>query len=75
MCLEICKRHASCFIIAPALVWHAYLKNTTVKLDLLTDVDMLLMIEKGILGGMYATLHRYGKANNKYMKNYDRNEQ
>ena len=70
----------SCFLfryssILKKIVWHAYLKNTKVKLDLLTDVDMLLMIEKGILGGMYATLHRYGKANNKYMKNYDRNEQ
>ena len=70
----------SCFLlryssILKKIVWHAYLKNTKVKLDLLTDVDMLLMIEKGILGGMYAALHRYGKANNKYMKNYDRNEQ
>ena len=51
------------------------LKNTKIKLDFLTDVDILLMIENGILGGMYAALHRYGKANNKYMKNYDRNEQ
>ena len=70
----------SCFLfryssILKKIVWHAYVKNTKVKLDLLTDVDMLLMIEKGILGGMYAALHRYGKANNKYMKNYDRNEQ
>ena len=70
----------SCFLfryssILKKIVWHAYLKNNKVKLYLLTDVDMLLMIEKGILGGMYAALHRYGKANNKYMKNYDRNEQ
>ena len=45
------------------------------KLELLTDVDMLLMVEKGIRGGKCHAKHRYAQANNKYMKSYDENEE
>ena len=45
-------------------------KNTKVKLDLLTDIDILLMVEKGIMGGICNYIYRYGKANNKYRKDY-----
>ena len=36
---------------------------------------MLLMVEKGIRGGICHAIHRYSKANNKYMKNYDKNKE
>ena len=58
---------------APRLAWHASLKRTWAKLKLLTNIDMLLMVEKGIRGGICHSIHRYAKANNKYMKNYDKN--
>ena len=50
-------------------------KKTNIKLKLLTDYDMLLMVEEGIRGGICHSIHRHAKANNKYMKNYDENKE
>ena len=69
-CIETCGLDPSHFLSAPGLAWQACLKKTNVNLELLTDVYMLLMIEGGIRGGMCQSVHRYAKANNKYMKNY-----
>ena len=57
---------------APGFALQACFKKTEVKLELLTDIDMILMIEKGIKNEICHAIHRYAKANNKYMKNYDK---
>ena len=61
------------FLSALGLAWQACLKKTGVEFELLTDIYMLLMIEKGIRGGICHAIHRYAKANNKYIKIYDKN--
>ena len=48
---------------------------TRVKLELLIDIDMLLMVEKGIRGEICHEIHQYAKANNKYVKDYDKNKE
>ena len=58
---------------ATGLAWQACLKKTEIKLELITNYDMILMIGKEIRGGICQATHRYAKANNKYMKNYDKN--
>jgi len=57
------------------LAWDVCLKKTDVKLELLNDVDMLLMFEKGIRGGVSMIPKRYAKANNKYMKDFNLEEE
>ena len=61
------------FVSAPGLAWQACLKKTGVKLELITEYDMILMIEKGIRGGIRQATHWYAKANNKFMENYVKN--
>ena len=56
-------------------MWQATLRKTEVKVGLLTDIDMLLMIEKGIRGGICHSIYGYAKANSKYMKDYDKNKE
>ena len=74
-CIEIYALDPAHFLTAPGLAWQACLKKTEVELELLTDNDMLNLFEKGIRGGMCQASYRYVKANNKYMKNYDKNKE
>ena len=75
ICLEIYKLDSAKFLSALRLAWQAALKKTKVKLELVTDTDMLLMVEKGIRGRICYSIDRYAKANNKYMKDYDKNKE
>ena len=75
MCLKIYELDPAKFLSATGLAWQAALKRTKVKLDLLKDTGMLLMIEKGVRGGICHSIYRYAKANNKHMKNYDKNKE
>ena len=68
---DTCLKHYSLdpahFYTAPGLAWKACLKKTGVRLELLTDPDMLLMFERGIRGGITQVVHRYTSANNECM--------
>ena len=67
ICLENYELDPAHYYTAPGLAWDAALKVTDVNLEILSDIDMLLMVEKGIRGGVSMISNRYGKANNKYM--------
>ena len=67
LCLENYGLDPAWYYTASDLAWDATLKKTKVELELLTDIDMLLMVEKGIRGGVSSIMTCHGEANNKYM--------
>ena len=71
-CLKIYQLDRAHFVSAPGLAWQACLKKTKIKLELLTDINMLLMFEEGIRGGMCQSIIKYASANNKHMKDYNK---
>ena len=71
VCLDNYRLDPIFYYTAPGLAWDACLKITKVELELLHDYEMLMMVEKGIRGGVSMISTRYGKANNPYMKDYD----
>ena len=71
--LEIYELDPAKLLSASGLAWQAALKKPKVKWDLLTDINMLFMVEKGIRGGIFHFIYWYAKANKKCMKNYDKN--
>ena len=75
MCLKEYELDPAHFLSLPGLAWQACLKKTNIELELLTDYDMLLMVEEGIRGGICHSIHRYAKANNKYIPIYNNNEE
>ena len=74
ICLKIYGLDPVHYYTAPGLAWDACLKMTGINLELLSDPDMLLMVEKGIRGGISIISNRYGEANNKYMKCFNKNK-
>ena len=75
VCLKEYELDPAHFLSLPGLAWQACIKKTNIELELLTDYDMLLMVEEGIRGGICHSINRYAKANNKYMKNCYNNEE
>ena len=73
-CLEYYKLDPCHYFTSPGLSWDAMLKMTDIKLELMTDVNMFQFIEKGLRGGISYIANRYGKANNKYMKDYKKDK-
>ena len=69
-CLQYYKLDPCHYFTSPGLSWDAMLKMTNIKLELMTDIDMFQFVEKAMRGGVSYIANRYGKANNKYMKEY-----
>ena len=75
MCLKIYRLDPGKLISAPGLAWQAAFKKTKIKLNLLTDIGMLLTVEKGIRGRICHSVYQYAKPNKKYMKDFDKNKE
>ena len=71
LCRKIYKPVLVKVLSAPGLAW----STTSKEFDVLSDIDMLLMVEKGIKVEICHSIYQYTKANNKYMKDYDKNKE
>ena len=70
MCINIYELDPAKFLSAPGLAWQAALKKTKVKLDLLNQICYQYQKRR-----ICHSIYRYAKANNKYMKDYDKNKE
>ena len=68
------KTRSWIFPFCTRITWQANLKKTKVSLEILTDIDMILKVESGIRGKICHDIHRYVKANKKYMQIYGKNK-
>ena len=73
-CLEYYKLDPCHYFTSPGLSWDSMLRMTNIKLELMADINMYQFVEKGLRGGISNITNRYGKANNKYMKEYNNKE-
>lgn len=71
MCSTTYKLDPAHYFTLPGFTFDAMLKYTKVNIELLTNIDQILFIEKGIRGGICHCANRYTKVNNKYIKEYD----
>lgn len=74
VCMKQYNLDPAHFYGAPGLSWSACLKMTQLKLELLTDIDMVLFIEKGVRGGVSQVSNRFKQANNPYLDGFDNNK-
>ena len=70
-CLKYYGLDPAHYLTSPGLAWDVMLKMTKIELDLITDIDQQLFIEKGLRGGISYIAHRYARANNKYLSDYN----
>ena len=70
-CLQYFRLDPCHYFSAPGLSWDALLRITKINLDLISDIDQQLFIEKGMQGGISYIAHRHAEANNKYMKGWN----
>ena len=73
-CLKYYELDPSHYFSSPGLSWDAILKMTGIELEIISDIDKYLFIEKGVRGGVSCIVKRYTKANNKYMNDYNPEE-
>ena len=71
VCLQNYELDPAHYYTVPGLAWDAALKFTKVKLDTLHDIEMHQFLEKGMRGGISMITHRYAKANNPYLSEYN----
>ena len=62
------------YFSCPGFAWDAMLNMTDINLELITDIDMYQMVEKGLRGGVSYIANRYSKPTNKYLSDYDKNK-
>ena len=75
ICLKYYGLDALHYFSSPALSWYATKKVTGRKLEKISDIDKYWFIEKGLRGGISYIAKKYGKANSKYMNDYDPEKQ
>ncbi|KYN26656.1 hypothetical protein ALC57_03972, partial [Trachymyrmex cornetzi] len=74
-CIESYELDPAYYYTLPGYTWNAMLKYTGIRFELLTDIDMVMFVERGIRGGLSQCSHRYAQANNKYnASSYDPSE-
>ena len=74
-CLHHYRLDAAHYFSAPGLLWDSMLKMTGANLELLDDIDMVNMVQKGIRGGVAMITQKYAEANNPEAPNYDKTNQ